>query len=76
LGLLGVRERVRELGGTVAIRSRPGEGTTVRISIPLSPEAGQRPRALDGARRPPVPPPDDGTAETDRAARLASRSYA
>lgn len=35
LGLIGMGERVRELGGTVSVESSPGHGTAVRISIPL-----------------------------------------
>ena len=35
-GLIGIEERVREVGGRVAITSGPGAGTTVRIEIPLS----------------------------------------
>ncbi|HYL81707.1 MAG TPA: sensor histidine kinase [Candidatus Acidoferrum sp.] len=35
LGLFGMRERARLLGGSVAIDGRPGEGTTVAVSIPL-----------------------------------------
>jgi PAS domain S-box-containing protein len=34
LGLLGMRERVATLGGSLEITGLPGEGTTVRISIP------------------------------------------
>jgi signal transduction histidine kinase len=33
-GLRNLRERAEALGGRVAIHSRPGEGTTVRIMIP------------------------------------------
>ncbi len=33
-GLLGMHERVRALGGTVQVSSRPGEGTTVEVLIP------------------------------------------
>jgi signal transduction histidine kinase len=36
LGLAGIRERVTPLGGTLAIRSTPGIGTELRISIPLT----------------------------------------
>ena len=36
LGLAGMRERVDLLGGDIAIRSRPGEGTAVSIEIPLT----------------------------------------
>lgn len=35
LGLLGMRERAELLGGSVAIESRPGEGTCVRATLPL-----------------------------------------
>jgi len=35
LGLIGMRERVALLGGTVVIESVPGEGTTIRAKIPL-----------------------------------------
>ncbi|MFT3863353.1 MAG: GAF domain-containing sensor histidine kinase [Solirubrobacterales bacterium] len=34
-GLLGMRERVALLGGTIAIDSSPGEGTKVSASLPL-----------------------------------------
>ena len=34
-GILGMRERVALAKGTIAIESQPGEGTTVRISLPL-----------------------------------------
>ena len=35
-GLLGMRERVLLLGGTLKITGSPGKGTTVRVEIPLS----------------------------------------
>jgi signal transduction histidine kinase len=35
-GLLGIRERVHFLGGEVAIAGTPGQGTTVRVEIPLA----------------------------------------
>ena len=34
LGLAGMQARARLLGGDVTIRSRPGEGTTVRMALP------------------------------------------
>ena len=34
-GLHGIEERVRELGGTVAISSDPGAGATLAIRLPL-----------------------------------------
>jgi signal transduction histidine kinase len=36
LGLLGMRERVEMVGGTLAIASAPGRGTTVRAELPRS----------------------------------------
>jgi PAS domain S-box-containing protein len=36
LGLLGMRERVLSLGGSIEIEGRPGEGTLVRVSVPVS----------------------------------------
>jgi len=35
LGLLGMHERIRSLGGTIAIDSAPARGTVVRARIPL-----------------------------------------
>ncbi len=35
LGLMGIRERAGALGGTLEIRSAPGKGTELSISIPL-----------------------------------------
>ena len=35
LGLLGMRERAEQLGGSVAIESRPGHGTTIGIHLPV-----------------------------------------
>jgi NarL family two-component system sensor histidine kinase LiaS len=34
LGLLGMEERVRELGGTIRVISSPGRGTRVEIRLP------------------------------------------
>jgi signal transduction histidine kinase len=36
LGLLGMRERVEILGGSLEIDSQSGQGTRIRISLPLS----------------------------------------
>ena len=36
LGLIGMRERVSLLGGMFQLRSTPGEGTRIRIEIPLT----------------------------------------
>jgi signal transduction histidine kinase len=38
LGLIGMGERVNLLGGSFVIESSPGEGTTIRVRIPLSEE--------------------------------------
>ena len=34
-GLVGMRERIERLDGTLQIESSPGQGTTVRIEVPL-----------------------------------------
>jgi signal transduction histidine kinase len=36
IGLLGMRERVGSVGGTMEIRSKSAEGTMIRIELPLS----------------------------------------
>ncbi len=36
LGLIGMKERVEMVGGSLAIESSPGHGTTVRAEIPFS----------------------------------------
>jgi two-component sensor histidine kinase len=35
-GLLGMRERAERLGGALHLRSRPGDGTEVEVTVPLS----------------------------------------
>lgn len=35
MGIVGMRERVRLVGGTTKVVSRPGQGTTIVFSIPL-----------------------------------------
>ena len=39
LGLLGMRERAAQLGGLIEVISRPGDGTRIRICIPVEGEA-------------------------------------
>lgn len=38
LGLIGMEERARELGGTVMVRSQPNKGTSLRVELPLRQE--------------------------------------
>jgi signal transduction histidine kinase len=37
LGLASMQERAREMGGVLTIQSAPGQGTKVRVSVPVSP---------------------------------------
>jgi signal transduction histidine kinase len=37
MGILGMEERVRRLGGSLTIRSAAGEGTTVKAEVPIHP---------------------------------------
>ena len=50
LGLLGMEERTRHLGGTFQVDSRPGRGTLLRVTLPrldvVAPEAEQAPELL------------------------------
>jgi signal transduction histidine kinase len=36
-GLVGLRDRVEAIGGTLKVQSRPGEGTHVTVELPLAP---------------------------------------
>jgi two-component system sensor histidine kinase UhpB len=36
IGIIGMRERVYALGGSIVVHSGPGKGTVVAISLPLS----------------------------------------
>ncbi len=38
LGLIGMRERIEMIGGSLAIESSPGTGTRIRAEIPFNPE--------------------------------------
>jgi signal transduction histidine kinase len=38
LGIIGMKERVRSLNGTIEFIGRPGAGTTVRVSLPAQGE--------------------------------------
>jgi signal transduction histidine kinase len=35
LGLIGMHERARLLGGSLAVKSRPGQGTRVVVNVPV-----------------------------------------
>lgn len=45
LGILGMEERVRRLGGTLQIQSAPGRGATVTAEIPLHPVSALVPQS-------------------------------
>lgn len=36
IGIAGMRERVKQLGGVLDIQSEPGRGTTINVELPLS----------------------------------------
>jgi signal transduction histidine kinase len=36
-GLVGLKDRIAAVGGTLSIRSRPGKGTTLEADVPVSP---------------------------------------
>ncbi len=36
LGLVGMRERVASVNGVLVIESKPGEGTRIKVEIPLA----------------------------------------
>jgi signal transduction histidine kinase len=39
LGLLGIEERIRQLGGRLEVESAPGKGTTLRAALPVAARA-------------------------------------
>jgi signal transduction histidine kinase len=39
IGLIGMRERTQLIGGELTLESRPGQGTHVRVTVPLEAEA-------------------------------------
>ena len=48
IGLLGMREAVEPLGGTLAVAGRRGRGTTVTVRFPLGVQARRRMRVVRG----------------------------
>ncbi|MBZ5637202.1 MAG: sensor histidine kinase [Acidobacteriia bacterium] len=51
LGLIGMQERVEMVGGTFAVRSAPGKGTTLSAQIPCDGGRGGSPNARLEARK-------------------------
>ena len=49
LGLVGMHERARTLGGTLTVTSKPEQGTVVVIDVPLCPNT---PSDSGGAHQP------------------------
>jgi signal transduction histidine kinase len=41
LGLIGIRERVAQLMGTLRLESAPGKGTRLTVVLPVAPQAEQ-----------------------------------
>ena len=44
MGIIGMEERAREAGGVLEIESHPGQGTQLRLRLPLPPASGQESR--------------------------------
>jgi PAS domain S-box-containing protein len=42
-GLVGIKDRVEALGGTIEVKSRPGDGTQLDVEIPLIPDRAAEP---------------------------------
>jgi signal transduction histidine kinase len=47
-GLVGLQDRVEAIGGTLSVRSRPGEGTTPLAELPARPGQSSRAPIVDG----------------------------
>jgi glucose-6-phosphate-specific signal transduction histidine kinase len=58
-GLIGLKDRIDTLGGTIALASPAGAGTTIRVRLPATPIVGEPP--LGEAPPPPVPRSDELT---------------
>jgi signal transduction histidine kinase len=52
-GIVSMRERMAQVGGTLVLRSQAGKGTRVRLLVPLDPgfQAGTRQRGISGATK-------------------------
>jgi signal transduction histidine kinase len=60
LGLLGMQERVRLVNGRFSIESTAGNGTRIRVKLPLDPRPNGRARKMggNGGQAPPAPSPE------------------
>jgi signal transduction histidine kinase len=52
LGLIGIRERVSRLGGTLRLESAPGRGTTLTVELPTGVGSDTRHAAIDSESGP------------------------
>ena len=51
LGILGMSERARSVGGRMTLKGRPGRGSTLRLSVPKRPGTSRIPGAAAGGGR-------------------------
>ena len=52
-GIIGLKDRVEALGGTISVLSPPGHGTALHVQLPADPMAvPRRPAAPHSRRRP------------------------
>jgi two-component system, NarL family, sensor histidine kinase UhpB len=54
VGIFGMHERANLVGGTIQIDSAPGEGTELRIAIPLPPVCEPTPLGINGTTHVPL----------------------
>jgi len=47
-GLVGLKDRVEAIGGTLSVRSRPGQGTTLLAELPARPGQSSQAPSMDG----------------------------
>ena len=45
LGLIGVMERVRDIGGRIRIKTSPGQGTAIQVVVPIGDDSGLSPES-------------------------------